>query len=360
MTRSTPSDHTPDDDLAARLDALEPRPGMEPLTAEEKDAFLARVRAEGRALTSAEQYALFGPPREAEMPAPPPPEVEERQPALLDAPTLAQLRANFFPELGDGARLPTISLVRGVIFDFDQTLAELTRPLAELMAEGAQAAAAYMGSAGMDLPDDFATNIVEARRFSEEKSEEEREEHIADDAMSFLLQFFGYPASRMDPDVLRRAVDIFYAPEMTAWRLRPGAQATLAMLQAAGYKLALIANYNCDRVFQRTVDYLGLRPYFDVCLSSAAVEFRKPDPRLFEIPRTRWDALPYEIVVVGDSLRHDIAGGLETGALTVLMEGATTPQVAFDNAQIAGDITPDARVDGLNQLPALIAGWATP
>jgi HAD superfamily hydrolase (TIGR01509 family) len=360
MTHSTPTDPTPDDDLAARLDAIELRPGMEPLTPEEKEAFLARVRSQGRALTSAEQYALFGPPQETTAPSPPPAEIEEMQPAHLDSQAIARLRRNFYPELGEGANLPAVPLVRGVIFDFDQTLAELARPPADLMQEGAQAAAAYMRQAGMELPDDFATHIVEARRFSEEKSEEEREEHIADDAMSFLLQFFGYPASRMDPDVLRRAVDIFYAPEMTAWRLRPGAQSMLADLQAAGYKLALIANYNCDRVFQRTVDYLGLRPYFDVCLSSAAVEFRKPDPRIFDIVLTRWDALPYEIVVVGDSLRHDIAGGLEIGALTVLVGGATTPQVAFDNTQLAGDIAPDARMDDLSRLSARVAAWAKP
>ncbi len=38
--------------------------GMEPLTPEEKERFLARVRAQGRSLTSEEQYALFGPPPE--------------------------------------------------------------------------------------------------------------------------------------------------------------------------------------------------------------------------------------------------------------------------------------------------------
>ena len=47
-----------------RLDAVELRPGMEPLTPEEKERFLARVRAQGRSLTSEEQYAIFGPPPE--------------------------------------------------------------------------------------------------------------------------------------------------------------------------------------------------------------------------------------------------------------------------------------------------------
>lgn len=364
---SSPSDRkrrptqptAPDDPLAARLEFVELRPGMEPLTTEEKEAFLARVRSQGRSLTSEEQYALFGPSQPATdaTPAPPPPEVAEMEPAALDDGALAQLQAGFFPELND--RLPGFSLVQGVIFDFDETLAELSRPHADLMVAGAQAADAYMRSKGMALPDDFWPNIVEARRFSEEKSEEEIEEHIADDAMSFLLQFFGYPASRMDPQVLRQAVDIFYAPEMTAWRLRPGVPEMLAELRGAGLRLALIANYNCDRVFQRTVDYLGLRAYFDLCISSAAVEYRKPDVRIYQIALDLWDALPYEIVVVGDSLRHDIQGGIELGALTVLAAGVTRPQVRHDNQQLAGQVRADAVLSDLRDLPRQVRTWAT-
>lgn len=357
---SAPTDPPEEEaDLPARLDAIELRPGMEPLTPEEKEAFLARARAQGRSLTSEEQYALFGPPPEkTTAPQPPPPEVDEMEPAPLDSQGLAQLTANFFPELGETVPLATPRLVQGIIFDFDYTLAVPTRDLAAAQAEGAQAAEAYMRSTGMDFPADFWTSIVEARRFSEEKSEEEQEEHIADDALSFLLQFFDYPASKMDPDVLRRAVDIFYAPEMVAWQLRPGAAKLLTELQTDGYKLALLANYNCDRVFQRMVDYLGIRRYFDMVISSAAVEYRKPDPQFIGLVLTHWDAQPYEVVVVGDSLRHDITGGLEAGTLTVLLDQATTAQVAHDNATLAGQVRPDARLTGLSALAAQIEAWA--
>lgn len=209
----------------------------------------------------------------------------------------------------------------------------------------------------MDLPPDFAPNIVEARRFAEEKSTEEKEEHLADDALSFLLQFYGYPASRMDPQVLKQAVDIFYAPEMTAWRLAAGAKQVLEALRADGCKLALLANYNCDRVFQRTIDYLGLRPYFDVCLCSAAVEYRKPDPRFFQIVLDRWDVLPYEVVVVGDSLVDDVQGGLELGALTAWVNGATSPQVEQQNQLVVQQVQPDAVVHNLAELPAAVRQW---
>lgn len=352
------ADNQADNRADDELDLL--RPGIEPLTAEEKEAFLARARAKGRSLSSEEQYAIFGPPPEPVAAPQAEVQVAEMQPAHLEPHALTRLQQNFFPELGDNAPLPDFTLLRGIIFDFDHTLAELSRPLTEFMEAGAKASADYMRSTGMDLPEDFWQNIVEARRFSEEKSEEEQEEHIADDAMSFLLQFFGYPASQMDPQVLQRAVDIFYAPEMTAWQLRPGVKELLKMLHAQGYKLATITNYNADRVFQRTIDYLGIRPYLDVCMSSASVEFRKPDTKIFNIALERWDALAYEVVIVGDSLAEDIAGGIELGALTVLLEQSTTPQVTFGNEQLAGQVRPDARIADLTELPHWLHQWATP
>ena len=54
----------------------------------------------------------------------------------------------------------------------------------------------------------------------------------------------------------------------------PGAVELLQRLCAEGFPLAVIANYASDRIFQRIIDYTGLRSYLDVCLSSAAVEWR--------------------------------------------------------------------------------------
>lgn len=350
--------------MAARLDAIELRPGMEPLTAEEKEAFLRRARAQGRSLTSEEQYALFGPPQETvekfrtanqqidEA-------VEDQEAAPLEAAEIDSLSSDFFAN--EGIAPLDVPLIRGVILDFDETLAVLTKPQEELLARGAQEALAYMRSTGMELPDEIGEHLLEARRFAEEKSEDEGDEHLADDALSFLLQFYGFPASRMDPEVLRRAVEIFYAYEMTGWALRPDAKATLMALRAQGVRLALMTHYNADRVFQRTVDYLGIRPWFDLCISSGAVEYRKPDTRFFQIALDKWSALPYEVVVVGDSLKHDITGAIEIGCLAVHFAGeGLRSQTLHDNAELAESVRPDATITRLGELPALIQEWAKP
>lgn len=255
---------------------------------------------------------------------------------------------------GELAQVRPRKLVQGLIFDFDNTLARLNSPLDELMIAGAQTAVAYMRSTGMtDLPDEFSEHLVEARRFAETKSDDEQEEHTADDTLSFLLQFFDYPASRMNEDVLHRAVDLFYAPEMTAWEPMPGAIELLQQLQAAGFPLAVIANFSSDRIFQRIVDYTGLRPYLDVCLSSAAVEWRKPDQQIYDVALKRWDAEPYEIVCIGDSLKHDVAGGQAIGGLTIHCRMIPLAE----DQRLVDEIVPDAVIEKLSELPAQIETW---
>ena len=350
---------TPKKSIEKTEDAeIEIHPGMEPLSTDELEAFLARARAQGRTLTSEEQYTIFGPPPEEPATEPQYADVTEMDAVDLDDVRIAALQSNFFSDIGGDVALPEQQLVQGVVFDFDHTLAQLARPLDELLEEGARNAEAYMRSTGMTFDDDFWEKIVEARRFSEEKSEEENEEHIADDAMSFLLQFFGYPASKMDPEVLQRAVDLLYAPEMMAWQAAPGAVEMLKSLHDDGYKIAILANYNCDRVFQRMIDYAGFRPYLDVCISSASVEYRKPDERFFNLAIEHWDFLPYEVVVVGDSLMHDIKGGIELGSLTIQSLQSTSAQVEHDNAEVSGEVIPDAKIKELAEIPAIVRAWA--
>ena len=255
---------------------------------------------------------------------------------------------------GEPAQIRPRRLVQGLIFDFDNTLARLNRPLDDLMITGAQTAVTYMRSTGMtDLPDEFSEHLVEARRFAETKSDDEQEEHTADDTLSFLLQFFDYPASRMNEEVLRRAVDLFYAPEMTSWEPMPGAIDLLQNLRGEGFPLAVIANYASDRIFQRIIDYTGLRTYLDVCLSSAAVEWRKPERDIYDAVLERWDAEPYELVCVGDSLKHDVAGGQEIGALTVQCRMIPLAE----DQHLVDSIKPDAVIEELSELPALIEMW---
>ena len=53
---------------------------------------------------------------------------------------------------GEPAQIRPRKLVQGLVFDFDNTLARLNKPLDELMNAGAQTAVDYMRSTGMTRP----------------------------------------------------------------------------------------------------------------------------------------------------------------------------------------------------------------
>ena len=127
--------------------------------------------------------------------------------------------------------------------------------------------------------------------------------------------------------------------------------------QQRGY-YRLIAIRGEDNRSLLELQHIALTPEGPQLLTSAAVEYRKPDEKFFNLVLERWDALPYEVVVVGDSLLHDIKGGIELGALTVQTTFETDAQVTHDNARVDGQIAADAVLAEWRELVELVRGWA--
>ena len=240
--------------------------------------------------------------------------------------------------------------VQAILFDFDETLATLAQPAADLAVAGANAAAAVLRGAGLDLPDDFEVQWLKALEFAASKSVQEQDEHTADDTLAFLVQFYGYVA--LDRKLVRQAVDAHFAPFIEASILLPGAHETLAALHADGYYLGIVANHNCDRALQRTVRKLGLHDLV-VTLTSQTVEQRKPKTKLFEVALSYWDVAPYQAVAVGDRLDEDVAPAQDFGLRAALLTLHPHPS----NQQAARLVIPDASLTAWDSFLPLLARW---
>ncbi len=241
--------------------------------------------------------------------------------------------------------------VQAVLFDFDDTLATLAQPQADLAVQGAAATAATLRAAGLDLPDDFELQWLKALEFAASKSVQEQDEHTADDTLAFLVQFYGYVS--LERKLVRQAVDAYFAPFIEASIPLPGVMETLAALHAAGYHLGIVANHNCDRALQRTVRRLGLRDLVDVVVTSQTVEQRKPKTKLLEVALGYWDVEPYQAVAVGDRLDEDVAPAQELGLRGVLLTLSAHPSNRLTSRQA----TPDASLAAWDELLPLLARW---
>lgn len=241
--------------------------------------------------------------------------------------------------------------IQAILCDFEDTLVGFVRPGPLLANEGAQAAARVLRTAGLELPDDFAGQWLKALAFAATKSAQEQEEHTADDTLAFLVQFYGY--REVDRKLVLQAVDAHYAPAVAAVRALPGAAAATQALHAAGFRLGIVANSNCDRSVQRMVRQLGWRTRFDIVLTSQTAQLRKPKPQLFTMALQAWDIDPYQAVAIGDRLDEDIGPAQELGMRAVLFKARPDSTQARPVPQVR----PDAEIATWDALWPLLMDW---
>jgi putative hydrolase of the HAD superfamily len=123
-------------------------------------------------------------------------------------------------------------------------------------------------------------------------------------------------------------------------------------LKDLGLRLGLISNAaNADNV-NRLIDLFELRPYFEAIVISAIEGIRKPDTRIYSRALARLQTPAEYAVMVGDTLTADIQGAQNAGLRAVwITRYANRPE----NQLLADSITPDAVIESLSELPALLS-----
>jgi HAD superfamily hydrolase (TIGR01509 family) len=157
----------------------------------------------------------------------------------------------------------------------------------------------------------------------------------------FLRELGGAPG----PD----AGDLFYAGQselgLARVQVRADARETLEALRARGLHLGIVSNIDDDQ-FHPLFERLALGDLFDAVTTSEEARSCKPDPGIFRLalakaghPRTE------EVVFVGDSPVHDVAGAAPLGMRTVLI----------GNAARAESPRPDHVIANLRELLGIVA-----
>jgi putative hydrolase of the HAD superfamily len=121
----------------------------------------------------------------------------------------------------------------------------------------------------------------------------------------------------------------------------------LDTLRERGYRLACVTNRPFDGPqFHAELEELGLVGYFDVLSVSCDVGYMKPHPKIFRHALDELGVTGEESVMVGDSLRADVAGGQALGMVGVWRKHDAIKE------QVEG-VQPDHVVHELRDLPAL-------
>lgn len=237
-------------------------------------------------------------------------------------------------------------MIRAILFDLGDTLMYSPAPWPPFKARATRALSDTLCAAGLSIDCDTFDGDFQQQL---DKYYAERDRSLAEPTVMTILRDLLIEQGELEPpeQQLRVALDKFYAITQENWKLEDDADATLKTLQTAGFRLGLISNAGDERDVTQLVAKFGIGSYFDFIVTSAACGYRKPHPYIFSVALSRWGCLPDEIVMVGDRLDADIGGAKPLGIYTVLVKRRA-------RKLLADALTPNASVESLAELPALI------
>jgi HAD superfamily hydrolase (TIGR01509 family) len=227
--------------------------------------------------------------------------------------------------------------VRGVLFDYGNTLVAFTRPDAELrVAYDRIAVLLHERGLGSPLATDLLSDVH--RRVEDEFITHQRSEALEEiDLVAAARRAYADFGLTLDDEMLDEILRI----EQESWwrgaRVDPDAVAVIEQLRAAGIRVGLCSNapYRV-RSMHDQLEYVGLAAHLDSVTFSGEIGWRKPSPRIFERALQALGTEAYATVMVGDTERDDIEGAHAAGMRAVLLRNHGAAYV--DNHKSVADV----------------------
>ena len=239
--------------------------------------------------------------------------------------------------------------IRAVIFDLGGTLVQFPS-WDESAAEKWGASHDALAAVGLAPPDReaYVRSMREAELAHWRRVEAEQ---WSGPPTGIVQEGFRALALPADERTLLAAMD-GYAGSTVGWsQLFPDTVATLVTLRGLGYRIGLLSNtwwaaewHNADLAAH------GCAPLLDAVVYTSDLPHSKPHRSVFLETADRLGIDPSEAVMVGDRMIDDISGAQSVGMRGIWRRNAETP--------VRDDITPDAAIDALAEVPDLVTGWS--
>jgi 2-haloalkanoic acid dehalogenase type II len=156
-----------------------------------------------------------------------------------------------------------------------------------------------------------------------------------------------------DDDFVAWFYDLQRDALLESFELRDDCLTTLETLKADGLSLHIVSNID-DDYLQPMVARAGLDALLEHWTSSEEARSCKPHPRFFELALEKARCKAEEVLFVGDSPAHDIAGASRMGMRTALiLEEDAPPPGQFGDAPAA-----DHEIRALAELVPILRGRA--
>ncbi|UCC68946.1 MAG: HAD family hydrolase [Armatimonadota bacterium] len=245
---------------------------------------------------------------------------------------------------------------RGVLFDLGQTLLEYPGNTHEFwrgfLAERLTDMQPLFRDISAEVGDDADAFVERAMdvMWPERKVNMSGRSWRFRERLEALMESYGH--GRCDDSECERLTEEFYRPIGEGTRPYPETLEVLTTLRARGIRMAIISNAPWDvpgRLLRADMRKWEIEKFFDAFVMSGDVAWRKPNPEFMLAAARELEVGPEECLVVGDSLKADIAGARAAGMRSVWInrEGLPLP---------AGGPRPDWSGEGLRKVVRIVVG----
>jgi len=209
--------------------------------------------------------------------------------------------------------------IKAVLFDLGETLLSFGRfKVTRLYRQGARLSYEYLKSQGQRVGS-FEwycwQNLIRLRILRWLGNLARRDF----DALALLKKVGTKKGVQLSPEQWRHLAWLWYEPLSKIAKAEPDITKTLTALSESGLKLGIVSNTFVNRCcLDKHLEQSGILDFFPVRIYSYEFDFRKPDPRIFEVAAERIGE-PYEnIMFVGDHIRKDVKAAARMGMQATL------------------------------------------
>lgn len=237
--------------------------------------------------------------------------------------------------------------LRAVFFDVGDTLVQHWKPRPEVRALTLEALRREFGER------EWYDTFLDAEIYPGIEHRDEAEEELRQETNRWYADWFRNSRIGLDDidiDRLRVATTV---PLDLVGALVPGTPETLRWCKSRGLIVALITNTlsRGDEEVRRDWERFGLADTVDHVVSSHSTGWQKPHETIFRRALDLSGTSPGDAVMVGDRMVQDVWGAKRLGLRAVWRRPlAGAPQEPVN-------VEPDAAIDDLTELPAVLERW---
>jgi putative hydrolase of the HAD superfamily len=204
-------------------------------------------------------------------------------------------------------------VTRAVLFDATGTLIELVEPVGDTYARFA----AGQGASRAARLEKAFRNAIRSAAPIDYRATPAAEVEARERAWWRRVVRTTFGAAAIQPRDSEGCFEALFAHFATAeaWRVREGADAALGWLREAGFRLAVVSNF--DHRLPGLLEALGIARHFDAVALPSVQRIAKPEPGAFEATLRGLGVRAVDAAFVGDDRERDFAVARNLGMLVI-------------------------------------------